>query len=912
MVVDDEQVARELLFRVLSKEEYEIVTAGTGKEVLEKFNKDHFNLAIVDIRLPDVDGVELLIKLKQMDPAMEGIIITGFATMDSAIKSLKEAASEYITKPFGDIGSLARTVNRLVEKQKLTVENKRLQEETEQQRDELKKRVSELEMFYEISNAVSYTFDGRELLKIIISSLKKVIDYDICSIFISDGERGNLTMGIPVGVNENFRQEAKNDVINAFAKLSNKSLDNSTINEEVIATIDAVKKDTLQMKSSFNLPLVVENRILGILGVYSGRENTFSPADERILSTIANQTAMAVKGLQSIITDEKSRIKAMVDSMVEGVIMFDKREEIVILNPQAKRLLGFSRQAEIDRCLLNDKLKAFNLGESFGKNVCVPDSIIKEIIVSGEENKVLHCETSAVKNTEGEIIGRVIILRDITEEKAVDKLKTEFVSTVSHELRTPLTTIRETVSQILDGILGETTQRQREFLSMAIEDVDRLARIINNLLDMSKIEAKKFEIKREIFNIVDLVKAESSSFALPAAGKGLEIKTSFLNDKIEVYADRDKIIQVFTNLVGNAIKFTERGYIEISVTDKPEHVECAVADTGKGMAEEDLPKVFDKFQQFDRTHGPGQKGTGLGLSITKGIIELHKGNIWAESKLTQGSKFTFILPKYDQEEIFSDSITREIAEAKRKQQEFSLFIIKLDNYAEIKKEVGEEGQQKVFTSVLRTIENFVRNKDLAVFRNKDEVIMLVEVNKENVRKVLTRLKQALKESIFEIAEEAKINFSYGYSIYPLDGDNMDDLRQKAQQSLITEKEQTFKKNIMIVDDERDLVDFVRHFLEEFGYQNITVAYDGEEALQKISIQIPDLMLLDMKMKKMNGYEVIGRLKENVETKDIPILIMSAFEVDAEELRQYLKKKAMPVMSKPLKKEQLKKFVAYML
>lgn len=233
------------------------------------------------------------------------------------------------------------------------------------------------------------------------------------------------------------------------------------------------------------------------------------------------------------------------------------------------------------------------------------------------------------------------------ELQKLDDLKSEFINTVSHELRTPLTTIREVVSQILEGILGSTTPKQREFLSICLEDVDRLKRIIDNLLDISKFEAGEVKLKREEVDIVTLAKGVIATFSPKAKSMNIEIREDFPQQKAIGYVDKDKIIQVFTNLVGNALKFCDKGYIQISIMDKPEYVECCVSDTGRGISEDDLPKVFSKFQQFNRIDSPGEKGTGLGLSISKSIIELHNGKIWVESKLNQGTKFTFTLPKYN-------------------------------------------------------------------------------------------------------------------------------------------------------------------------------------------------------------------------------------------------------------------------
>jgi len=230
------------------------------------------------------------------------------------------------------------------------------------------------------------------------------------------------------------------------------------------------------------------------------------------------------------------------------------------------------------------------------------------------------------------------------ELKVLDKLKSEFVSMVSHELRTPLTIIRGAVSQVVDGIYGDISAQQKEKLLMAVRNTDILRRIIDDLLDLAKLEAHEVKLNKQRFNLVDLVKEVHANFSSLTQQKGLDFKIHYSKDIMEIEADRDRIVQVLTNLVGNALKFTEKGKIEIIVKDHDDHLECAVVDTGDGISEDDLKKVFGRFQQFGHSHGTTREGTGLGLSICKSIMELHKGTIHVESHLGKGSKFIFTLP----------------------------------------------------------------------------------------------------------------------------------------------------------------------------------------------------------------------------------------------------------------------------
>ena len=198
---------------------------------------------------------------------------------------------------------------------------------------------------------------------------------------------------------------------------------------------------------------------------------------------------------------------------------------------------------------------------------------------------------------------------------------------------------------VLDEIPGKISGKQKKVLATSKSNIDRLARIIDSLLNISKIESGKLELNKEEVDVIKLIERVADSFVAQAKEKGLELKLNFAKDSINANVDADKIIQVFTNLLGNALKFTDQGQIEISVMQKESEIECAVSDTGIGIAKDNLPKLFTKFQQFSRVPGAGEKGTGLGLSIAKGIIELHQGKIWAQSEPGKGTKFTFTLPK---------------------------------------------------------------------------------------------------------------------------------------------------------------------------------------------------------------------------------------------------------------------------
>ncbi|MBI2974544.1 MAG: response regulator, partial [Deltaproteobacteria bacterium] len=234
------------------------------------------------------------------------------------------------------------------------------------------------------------------------------------------------------------------------------------------------------------------------------------------------------------------------------------------------------------------------------------------------------------------------------ELKRLNEVKSEFVATVSHELRTPLASIKEAISLILDGVSGETNEKQRNFLSIANRNIDRLTGLINNLLDISKIETGKLKLYKTNFLMADVIKEVIDSFKHLAENKRINLRLIEKTDLPSVYADKDKITQIIINLLSNALKFTpEGGFVEVSTdytkSDK-EFVEVEVKDSGMGIAEDDMPKLFHKFQQIDGSITRKIGGTGLGLAISREIIEMHEGRIWAASELGKGSRFGFILP----------------------------------------------------------------------------------------------------------------------------------------------------------------------------------------------------------------------------------------------------------------------------
>jgi signal transduction histidine kinase len=229
----------------------------------------------------------------------------------------------------------------------------------------------------------------------------------------------------------------------------------------------------------------------------------------------------------------------------------------------------------------------------------------------------------------------------------LDKLKSDFVSNVSHELRTPLTAVKASVDNMLDGLTGPLNEKQGRYLTRIKSNTDRLSRLINDLLDLSRIEAGRIDIKPTVFSLEALAKEVIESLRSTVVDKLIDLEVDCEESGVTAWADRDKITQVLMNLVGNAVKFTSsRGKVAVVIGKNGDGwMRVSIADTGPGIPQEELNRIFDKFYQLAQLDKPKSKGTGLGLAISKALVQMHGGKIGVESEVGKGSTFFFTLPE---------------------------------------------------------------------------------------------------------------------------------------------------------------------------------------------------------------------------------------------------------------------------
>jgi signal transduction histidine kinase len=528
------------------------------------------------------------------------------------------------------------------------IEIKRLKEENRRLSQELKQRLFELSILYDISNSISYTLDYDNFLHLVMDSLHRLVDYDLCIslIALEDQKKAKMIIRLAHPLRREIVEEAKGKVIKVLGSLRGLSFKEEDISLQIKGDFATDEAPLERLRSSFDVPLFVRDKPAGLLNVASTQDIAYSDEAIKLFYTLASQASIAVERLQGVLAAEKSKMKVMVEGMSEGVIMFDEQDRLAVINITAREMLGIS-QSQIDTFFLLGYLKNMNLLKSLNEvKQYRRHPYVCEITLTKPYPRIIHSEAISIEDEEGKFLGVSILLRDVTREREIDQMKDEFISLVSHELRTPLAAMKAATENLLDGIVGEISSGQKDYLLIVQRNIDRLGRLISDLLDISRIEAGRLQLNKRPTDLISLIREVLQFLQQAAAEKKITLLSRLPETLPVVNIDPDKIMQVLINLIGNALKFSPLG-AEVIICAKVcgnQEILIEVKDTGPGISCQDLKKIFNKFYQASASQGQRSKGTGLGLAICKGIVEKHKGRIWVESELGKGSKFTFSLP----------------------------------------------------------------------------------------------------------------------------------------------------------------------------------------------------------------------------------------------------------------------------
>ena len=359
------------------------------------------------------------------------------------------------------------------------------------------------------------------------------------------------------------------------------------------------------------------------------------------------------------------------NSAGEGIFGLDLQGRTTFVNPAAARTTGWEVQELIGQPQHTIAHHSKPDGSPYPREECPIHAVFNDGEVhrmtgevfwrkDGTNFPVEYMSTPIVE--QGELVGAVVTFRDITERLAVDRMKDEFISVVSHELRTPLTSMRGSLGLLASGMLGELPEKGRHMLDMAVSNTDRLVRLINDILDIERMESGKVTLEKKDCDAADLMAQATDVMRKMAEEAGVTLSTTAQTAQLR--ADADRILQTLTNLLSNAIKFSPRGgTVWLTAERRGDEMRFQVRDQGRGIPADKLESIFSRFQQVDASDSRQKGGTGLGLWICRSILQQHGGKIWAESAEGQGSTFSFTLPVERQAEMAHSDVTPTAREA---------------------------------------------------------------------------------------------------------------------------------------------------------------------------------------------------------------------------------------------------------
>jgi len=351
---------------------------------------------------------------------------------------------------------------------------------------------------------------------------------------------------------------------------------------------------------------------------------------------------------------EKKKSETIVESIVDPVIVTDRQGYLILMNQAAATVFdvhGLDWQSKPLREVIGNQswveMLELNGVQKYEKEN--RDSLF----AFGRNNVTMYFRPrqAQIMDEQGNIQGVVTLLQDVTRFKDLDRMKSEFIATVSHELRTPLTSLSMGIDILSQGVVGAVNKRQRELLIAAKDDSERLRKLVKGLLDLSKLESGKYEMKKEFVDFRRLVAEAVQPLRLPFEEKQIQLEFDVPERLPAVFADSHQLIWVVTNLLSNALRFTDQGgSVRLTAKEEKDRILVTVSDTGHGISPEHRETVFDKFVQVKSPTDTTPGSVGLGLAIAREVVEAHGGRIWLESTVGMGSTFFFSLPAGNQNE----------------------------------------------------------------------------------------------------------------------------------------------------------------------------------------------------------------------------------------------------------------------
>jgi PAS domain S-box-containing protein len=617
--------------------------------------------------------------------------------------------------------------------------------------------------------------------------------------------------------------------------------------------------------------------------------------------------------LAAVTVESRRRVEAAhadllgtIETVPAALMIFDVDGSVRLRNRAATEVMGIEPQNPELRRNYWDRFKRIAKdGTLIAREQWITTRVLDGEIVRNEELEIHHpdgrvfpilASGAPLRNELGHIAGAVVAFQDIARLREVDRMKDEFVSIVSHELRTPLTSIRGSVQLVLEDARAIADPEHRTLLQIALNNCERLVRIINDILDVSKIESGNLVLRKKPAQIADLIRQSVDVVAGPARSLGVNIDLNIPANIRPVMVDPDRIVQAIVNLLSNAAKFAPKdSTVTIAATGTEHMVTIAVSDQGEGIAPENLNRLFQKFQQVDSSSSRRKGGTGLGLAITKALVEQHGGRIYVDSALNKGTRFSFTLPVATAEEITAlapvaandDGSARLVARR----------VLVVDDDDEFRGLMSTQ----LTNAGYAVLDARDASSALQIARTAHPDVITVDLMMPDIDgwSLIDRLRQQPGLAHIPIVIVSGVPGAKSDTRLPLDvsvvtkDEGGERLLREIGLALAGRRGAT----VLVAEDDADLRGVLTASLTRTGHQ-VIAARDGAEALAAIERHRVDLLVLDLVMPNIDGLQVLARLKEIRKGDTIPVIVVTGTDRSATEL-QALRLGANVYLTKPI-------------
>jgi PAS domain S-box-containing protein len=647
-------------------------------------------------------------------------------------------------------------------------------------------------------------------------------------------------------------------------------------------TRDGAKSDGLI--TCWGVPVRVGNQVIAVIEFFSRKRMA---AEVEIMATVETVCASVGQFLgrsvqEKRVTELNRQKESILNTVADGILGTDQHGRVTFANPAAARMLG-----TVPNALTGRFVHAIVHEDVYGSpTACASHCFIRRGLFAKDgahgqdifyrpDGSSFPVEfTLTPMQIHGSVTGSVLNFRDVSQRQALDRMKDEFVSTVSHELRTPLTSIRGSLGLLSTGLLGEVNEKAANLLRIAVNNSDRLVRLINDILDLERMESGRAPLSFRACSLSEL--AQQAIEAVTPVADNASVKLVLRTAPVEFVADPDRLQQVMTNLLSNAIKFSPPdSTVTVSVEKSDEGVSLNVTDEGRGIPEDKLETIFDRFQQVDASDSRQKGGTGLGLAICRTIVEQHGGRIWAEQNPVRGAIFHMFLPADPQQQARPEpvpSAEREtvlISTGDGETRTSLAASLRFHGYNVIEASSGREtlahAQRQAPCAVLLdlTLPDMSGWEALRILKEEPAT--------SDVPVIILSAHAISKSSTLGLGADGWLQ------VPAQESDLLEEL------SSVLNRQKTWAE-ILLVEDDLDLARVISATFERAGV-HVLHASTRQAALELCASFTPSLMILDVGLPDGDGYGLVERLRHHPELHSLPLLVYSARDLSEAERAQ---------------------------